>query len=151
MKPSLLAIRSLAVDFIMRLYVPVIIVFAVIVTCLLAVSIWLTSFSEWWWVLVAIVGILTLVLMSLFTAMWFVIRAVAPKRTKQQKKLAKELVDKMQRLTEVAATPKIFLWFQVARDIVAPSKGGFIASVGGDTASLRPDFVVLSNSFKDAQ
>lgn len=148
MKPSLLAIRSLAVDFIMRLYVPVTIIFALSVVVLLALSAWLTSVSEWWWILVVIISIVAAVFTFIFVAMWIVIKFIAPARTKAQKKLAKDIVDKIQRLTEVAATPKIFLWFQIARDIVAPRKDGFIASVSGDTTSIQPDFVALKDSFK---
>ena len=148
MTASLLAIRALAVEFIMHLYIPVTCIFAVVAALLLGVSAWLTSVSEWWWILFVFVTIIATLLTFVFAAMWIVITLVAPTRTREQKRLAKKIVDNIQHLSEVAATPKIFLWFQIARDIIAPSKDGFIASVSSDTSSLQPDFVALKNSFK---
>jgi len=148
MNPSLRAIRALAVDFIMRLYGPVTIVTAGVAALLLAFSVWLTSVSNLWWILVTFVTIFTLVLAAIFITLWLIIKKVAPTRTKAQKVQARALVDKMQHLTEVATLPKFFLWFQIARDIVRPSGDGFIASVSNDTTSLHQDFIALRDSFR---
>lgn len=148
MHPSLLAIRSLAVEFIMRLYGPVVILVAVISVSLLGFSVWLTTLSDAWWILFGLLAIVALVVVTVLAVLWNIIRWVAPKRTKQQKRQAKALVDKIQHLTEVAATPKFFLWFQVVRDIFSPSQKGFIASVSDDTTSLQRDFAALVDSFR---
>lgn len=148
MKPSLLAIRSLAVEFIMRIYKPVTIIVALSVASFLTLSIWLTTANEWWWILVVLVVLLGILAIIVLGTMWLLIKKIAPTRTKEQKLLAKGLVDKIQHITEVAATPKILLWFQIARDVIAPSGDGFIGSISSDTRSLQPDFVALKNSFK---
>lgn len=148
MRPTLLAIRAVAVDFIMRLYGPVTITAVVVAAALLGISGWLTTLSSWWWILFGVIALFAFVIGALLLVMWFVIKKVAPKRTKAQKAQARALVDKMQRLTEVAALPKFFLWFQIARDIISPSREGFIASVSNDTTSLHHDFMALRDSFQ---
>lgn len=148
MNPLFLTVRSLAVEFAKRLYIPVVIILIIGLVVLLALTLWLTSLSEWWWILAIFVlgfSVLTAVAMAV---VWNIIKATTPVQSKAQRKQAKELVDKMQRVAEVTATPKLFLFFQVVRDVVVPSKSGFIASVSEDTSSLHRDFNDLKNSFK---
>ena len=148
MNPLFLTVRSLAVEFAKRLYIPVAITLIVGLVVLLALSLWLTSLSEWWWILAIFVLGLSMLAAVVMVVVWNILKVTAPTQTKAQKKQAKALVDKIQRLAEVTATPKIFLFFQVVRDVVMPSKGGFIASLGEDTTSLHRDFNDLRNSFK---
>ena len=146
MNPLFQTTRSLAAEFAKRLYVPIAVTVGVVLVALLALSIWLTTLSDWWWIL-AIIG-LTLLVTGAIVVAGIIINFASPTQTKTQKRQAKALVDKMQHLAEVTATPKFVLFFQVVRDVVAPSQSGFIASLSDDTASLRRDFNELKDSFR---
>ena len=147
MKPSIQTIRTLAAEFFKRLYKPVAIIAAIVAVVLLAVSIWLTTLSGWWWILVVLLVFLSIVATVAFVIVWIVIKAVAPLQTKDQRKQAKALVDKMQGIAEVTSTPTPILLFRLAKDVIAPSKDGFIASIGNAT-SLAKDVSALRDSFK---
>lgn len=148
MNASLLAIRSVAVEFARRLYTPILIGVVAGVIALLWLSLWLTTLSDWWWIFaILIIG------MSFFAAICLtitgvIIRLISPARTKDQKRQARQLVDKIQRLAEVTATPKFFLFFSMMRDVVWPREEGFIASVSGDASTLKDDFARLRDSFR---
>jgi ABC-type bacteriocin/lantibiotic exporter with double-glycine peptidase domain len=141
-------IRSLAVEFIKRLYVPIAIMVSVALVVLLGLSLWLTTISDWWWILaIFVIGFALLVIVAM-VIVGFIMKFASPAQTKAQKRQAKALVDKMQHLAEVTATPKFVLFFQVIRDVLAPSSNGFIASVSDDTSTLRRDFNELKDSFR---
>ena len=147
MKPSIQTIRTLAAEFFKRLYKPVAIIASIVAVILLALSIWLTTLSAWWWILVVLLTFLIIVATVALILVWIVIKAVAPLQSKDQKKQAKALVDKMQGIAEVTTTPTPILIFQLAKDILMPSKDGFIASIGNAT-SLTKDISALRDSFK---
>lgn len=148
MNPLLQTTRSLAVEFAKRLYVPIAVIVGAVLVVLLALSIWLTTLSEWWWILTIFVIGLTLLAVGAIAVAGFILNFAAPTQTKTQKRQAKTLVDKMQHLAEVTATPKFVLFFQVVRDVIVPSQNGFIASLSDDTVSLRRDFNELKDSFR---
>jgi hypothetical protein len=147
MNASLLIIRSLAVEFAMRLYKPIAVTVVIVAVLLLGLSVWLTTVNELWWIFVILLTFLTFIVVTILTVLWVVMRMIAPTQTRQQKKQAKALVDKMMRVAEITATPKFVLLFRVIRDALVPTKSGFIASITDDTASLRKDFLAFRNTF----
>lgn len=148
MKPSVLAIRSLAGEYAARLFLPVLIIITISAVGLLGISIWLATLSMWWIILVVLVSIVTIAAMVALILSWLVIQIVTPIQSKDQKKQAKALVDKIQGVAEVTVTPKFVLLFRVMRDLVVPNQKGFISSVSEDSLSLSRDFSDLRNSFK---
>lgn len=148
MRPPLFAIRSIGAELANRIYVFVAIVASIILACVLGLSVWLTSLSDWWWLLVILLVIVASVVIGVLVIVKLIIRSVRPPLTHLQKQQTKAFVDKLERLSEVAQTPKFVLLFQVVRDITAPRENGFIASVSTDTKTLKSDFVALSNTFK---
>lgn len=147
MTPLIKTIRALAVEFIKRLYVPVVAITAIVGIALLSGSLWLTTLSDWWWILaILVIGILLLTTV-LFVGTGLLMGVVAPTQTKDQRRQVKNLVDAMQHLAEVTATPRFFLFFQVVRDVVMPRENGFIASLTDDTSSIKEAFITLRNSF----
>ena len=148
MKPYAQTIRTLAADFFVRLYKPFAITLVAVFICLLGVSLWLTTTSDLWWILVIILIILTILVVIALAIAWAIIRLVTPTQSKEQRRQARALVDKLQRIADVTATPKPVLLFRVVKDIIAPSKQGFIASISQDTLSLKQDFSTLRDSFK---
>ena len=147
MKPTLQASRSIAAEFATRLYLPILISVAVAATVLLAGAIYLVTLSAWWILLLVIISLLTLFAAGALTVSWVFIRIVTPLQTKSQKKLTKSFVDKLQSVSEVVATPKFVLFFQIMRDVINPRQNGFIISASSDASSLKNDFIEIRNSF----
>ena len=149
MNPLFKTIRSIAVEFLKGLYVPASIIAGLMATLLIAISLWLTSINEWWWILAIFIIGISLCAAALIVGFGFLIRFAAPERTKEQKQQSKALAEKLQRVAEVSATPKVFLLFQVAKDAIVPSERGFIATMSDDATSLSADFKTLRDSFKN--
>ena len=148
MQPTLKAIRSISSEFASRLFMPIAVTIGSILLVLLVASILLTNFSEWWWVLVVIIGLVVIIAGVLFAIAGAIIYSIKPMQTKTQRQQVKTMVDKMQRVSEVTVTPKFILLFNVIKDVIIPSKEGFISSIAGDTTSLKKDFTDLRDSFK---
>ena len=148
MKTSIQTIRAIAVEFFIRVYKPIVIITYIVLGILLALSIWLTTLNGWWGVLLGLVILAILIASVALVIIQVAIRFVRPFESKAQKKQAKALVEKMLSIAEVTATPKVVLLFQVAKDIIAPSSQGFIASIGQNTTSIGRDIAELRNSFK---
>jgi len=146
-KPSFLAIRSIASEFARRLYAPVAVSSAIVAALVLALAIWLVTINEWWLILLILVCGMTFFAFVALGVALIVIKKVTPQQSKIQKKQTKAFVDKLLRVAEVTSTPKFILLFQVMKDIVKPSHEGFISSVSNDTVSLKRDFIALKDSF----
>lgn len=148
MSPFIQAVRSLGTEFALRLYIPILAIVLISVAGLLGVSIWLATISLWWIILVVLVSIVSVAAIVILVAAWVAIKLLTPIQTKAQRKMAKSLVDKIQGVAEVTATPKFILMFRVMKDVVVPSNRGFIGSISQDTLSLSYDFAELRDSFK---
>lgn len=148
MKPSILAIRSIGAEFANRTYFFVAIIAIIISTLVMGLAIWLTTFSEWWWLLVVPLIIIVSVVIGILVVLKLIIRSATPAQSHIQRKQTKALVDKLERLSEIAGTPKFILLFQIVRDIAAPRENGLVASISSDTTSLKRDFVELTQTFK---
>ena len=148
MKPTLLAIRSIGAEFANRVYRIVALIVLIMSAATTGLVIWLTTLSQWWWLLFALLVIALSVAFGLLFIVWRIIRSVTPHQTREQKKLVKAFVDKLQRLSEATQTSKFTLLFQIVRDITTPREDGFIASLSSDTVSLKRDFTALSGTFK---
>lgn len=148
MKPALLAVRSVAVEFARRLYKPVFIIVVIASVVLLAVSIWLVTINAWWAILLVVVSLWVIIATIALVVAWVIMRVVAPSQNKSQRKLTKGFVDKLQNIAEAAGTPKFILLFQVFRDVISPRQNGFIESISSDTLSLKKDFVEIKKSFE---
>jgi len=148
MKPSILAIRSIGAELANRIYTPVAILTVVILGILMGLAIWLTTLSNWWWLLVAFLVIAGSVAIGILVVVKLVIKSVAPSQSRDQKKQTKAFVAKLQQLAETAQTPKFILLFRVVRDIASPRDDGLIGSISNNTASLKRDFTALTKTFK---
>lgn len=148
MKPSILAIRSIGAEYANRIYLIVAILFGIAAVSTLGIGVWLTTLSNWWWILVILLIIVQSVALGVLVIVKLVIRNVRPYQTRAQKAQTKKLVDKLERLSETAQTPKFILLFRIVRDIAAPRDNGFIGHISHETKSLKNDFIELANSFK---
>ena len=148
MKPTMLAIRAIGAEFANRTYMIVAGIAIVTLISSLGLAIWLTTLSDWWWLLVITLTIVSSVVAGVLVIVKLVIRSVTPAQNSHQRTLVKAFVDKLQRLSDTAQTPKHILLFQVVRDIAAPRDNGFIATLSDETTSLRHDFTALGQTFR---
>ncbi|HEU4830628.1 MAG TPA: hypothetical protein VFS65_00470 [Candidatus Saccharimonadales bacterium] len=148
MKPSLLAIRSIGAEFANRIYGVVAIIVSAICALFLGLNLWLTTLSNWWWLLFMALIVGTSIAIGFLVVIKLVIKSVTPVQSKSQRVQTKAFVDKLQSVSDAAQTPKIVLMFRIVRDIAAPRTDGFIATLSSNTASLKRDFIALSDTFK---
>ncbi|HYG83429.1 MAG TPA: hypothetical protein VD907_00950 [Verrucomicrobiae bacterium] len=148
MKPTLLAVRAIGAEFANRIFITSALVTAGISIVFIALIVWLTSLSAWWWLLgVILIFIMAFAVTALIVAK-VIINSVRPTQDRTQKQQTKAFVDKLQELSEVMQTPHFVLLFQAVRDIALPRENGFIASLSSETTSLKNDFIALTRSFK---
>lgn len=147
--PIVKAIRAIAVEFFTRMYIPIVIVAAIIFLALFTLCGWLISLSGWWWILFVVLFLWFVIAVAVSFFAGMMLRSLAPVQTKAQAVLRKELVDKMQQLAEVSATPKFILLFRVVRDGLKPSKKGYITSLTDDTVAIKKLFSEFQASFRD--
>lgn len=149
MKPSVLAARAVAAEFAYRVFMPLLVVVALISLILIALMVVLIILSEWWLLLAVPVFILILLVALVMGLAGIVIYAVSPRPTKVQKKQVASFVDKLQRVSEVTHTPKFVLLFRAIKDIATPTKNGYIGTIVSDTASLHGEYKRLLAVFSD--
>lgn len=149
MQTTVRVIRAIASLFAWRIFIPIAIFVGIMALVLIVVMVWLVMLDPLWWLLAIPVFLLIIIATTVLTVIWVVLRLIAPGQTKTQKQQVSGFVDKIQRLSEVTVTPKFVLLFRTVKDVVAPSKDGFIEGVIGDTASLKKDFQALQQEFRD--
>jgi len=147
MSPYLQAIRAIAREFLVRILKPIFIIAIIVSVCVLALSIWLTTFSGLWWILVTILIIAIILVTVVSIVAWGILNLIAPRQSKAQAQQVRAFVDKLQRIADVTATPKIVLLFRLLKDGFAPSKQGFVVSMSQDVTSLKRDFTTLKDTF----
>lgn len=148
MDSTLKAVRAIAAELFLRIYKPIVIIAFIIFAVAFALCIWLVTLSAWWWLLFAVVMLWFIIALLFLTISYAVINAVRPFQTKAQKQQLKSFVDKIERVKEVAGTPKFILIFRFARDAMRPSEHGYITGLTDDATSLKNDFISYRDSFK---
>lgn len=148
MSPTITVIRCIGTEFARRLLYPIVIIASILLTLLVVGIILLGTLSTWWLLLLIPAVMLFCIVAAVLTIFWLTIRLVRPAQTKTQHRAVKTFVDKLQRLSDTAQTPKIILLFRIVRDVAAPRKDGFIGSLADDTASLKRDFRELQQLFQ---
>lgn len=148
MSTTITTIRAIGAEFALRLFIPVVVISMILATLLIIAVVSLSTLSEWWLLLLIPVIILISVTIGVLAISWLVVRTVRPVQTRSQLLGVKAFVDKLQRVSEAAQTPKIVLLFRIIRDIASPSKNGFIGTLTEDTSSLTRDFRDLQKLFQ---
>lgn len=113
---------------------------------LLAGAFWLTTFSEWWWLLFIPVVIMLCVGLAIGIVALLLIRYIRPDQTKKQKQAVSQFVDKLQGVADIVGTPKIIILFRVIRSIAAPSKEPYLSDLVANK-ELVGDFRKLQQLF----
>jgi len=147
MKTTFIVLRAIATELAGRIYVPVVVIAAIIAVVAITLTIWLITISAWWWLLAIPVYAGIILGSAVLTVIGFTIRLAKPRQTSSQKTEVKQFVDKLQNLSEVTQTPKFVLLFRVMRDIASRREDGFVKTTIDHTMSIRKDFDSLKRSF----
>ena len=147
LKSSFIILRAIALELARRLFKPVAITLGVVAVLVALGLIALVSIDVWWWLLVIPVGLIGIVLLTLLTIIGFVLERNNPVRNDEQRQRVGAFVDKLQRMAELRATPKVFLLTKIAGDIIRPRRDSYLRSVIDDTKTLKRDFDDLSKAF----
>jgi len=113
----------------------------------LVFSIWLTAYNAWIWVFSAVIIVWLVVLVVFAFVTTFAIGLLRPKMNANQEAAVSAFVDKVERVTDYAGTPKIIVLFKVLRDLIWPREESFILKATKDSTSLHKDFIQLSKDF----
>lgn len=149
MNASLRTIRAIGAEFASRLWLPAFVLACIISMLVIGLAVYLQiSVSPWWVILSFISIILASAAIGFLLIVKQIIRTVSPVKTEQQRTATKQFVDKLQEVSDVLSTPKLVILFQVVRDIVAPRKDGYVATMIHNSTSLTSDLKQLSRLFK---
>lgn len=146
MKASLLAVRAIGSEFARNLWSGVFVVVLVISVGLVALLVWLTSLSSWWWLLAIPFGVFMSVAAVLLIVFRMLIKYVRPEQTAQQKQLVAAFAEKLQFTSEITSTPKFIMLFRVVRSIAAPKSEPYLQRLL-ETKNLKKDFQEVARSF----
>ena len=147
MNSFVLTIRAIGTEFAMRLYVPIVIAVAIVISLLGVGTWWLTTFSAWWWLLFIPLIIFSSVVIGVAFVAFSLIRFVRPSQTKAQQQAVKAFNSRLQEVAEIVATPKFLIFFHVIRSISAPSKDTYLSKLV-QNRELVSDFRAIQRSFE---
>lgn len=148
MNSFILTVRAIGAALALRLAVPVIIITVIWFAVFFGGTLWLTTLSGWWWLLMIPLTSLFCIALGVGFVFFMLIRHVQPQQTTAQKRAVKEFVDKMQHVAEIAGTPKFLILIRVVRSIAAPTKDTYLSDILQDR-QLVSDFKALQRSFRD--
>lgn len=149
MNATFLAVRAIGAEFARQLWVSSFIISGITGAILVALLLWLTSLSAWWWLLALPVGVGLSVAVALLIVFHLLINYVRPVLSSQQKKEVKSFVGRLQFVSEFTSTPKFIILFRVIRSIAAPKSDTYLQDIF-ETKNLQKDFRSITQSFKDS-
>lgn len=146
--PFVLAIRAISAEFAQRVYVPVVIIGAVIIVIAIALLTWAVTVSAWWWLLFVPVIFFSLLFALGAVVAWFALRLLRPKQNSAQRSNVRSFVDSIQQASETIATPKVVILFRLVKDMVFPSEKSYVRELSANATSLKSGLQTIVASFK---
>ena len=146
MQETFLAVRAIGSEFARRLWVGVAITALAVMVVAIALLVWLTGYSPWWWLLAVPIGVGLSVGMSILIVFWLLLRRVRPPQTSTQKQQVRQFVDTLSNVSEVAGTPRVILLVRVIRSIAAPRSDPYLENIQR-TKNVVQDFLTISKTF----
>lgn len=144
-KPHALTIRAISSQYVLSIIRPIMLIILGVLAALLAIIIGLAvAFSNWWLLFLIPVGLVTVVIVVVLMVALFIIRAIAPVMTNEQKIAVTEFVGKMNEVSEGWQTPQFMIAFKILLDLFKRRwVGGFIYLTISNSVRLRGDFEKL--------
>ena len=148
MKQTIAAIRALTALYIRTFVTPIAIIGASIVA-ILFISIGLLAHyvSTWWWLLGLPLLLITVVGLFAGLLVRSILRRISPKLTRQQATATRQLIAKLQSLSNTAHTPYPFVVFRIVRDVIRRKDQGYLYNLTQNSQTLRQDFDSLRRLF----
>jgi len=140
MNDTFFTVKAIGAELARRIYLPIVITFAIIALILIALLSWAVSMDLLWLLVAVPVFGLLIVVALILAVVGFIFKRLAPRINKRQRKQVGVFVDKLQSLSEIAQTPKFILLFKIARDVVSPKQSNFISSSVQNSLALKKDF-----------
>lgn len=150
MNKTLLAIRAITSEYARQILRPLLWIGVGIYAAIMAVIIWIAYEASPWWLLLAILPtILIIVGLLLWAIVWGLAGQLSPPLNKQQRKATKKFVAHIGRVAENIGTPKFVLMFRVIKDVVFPPQTSqtFIGEIAHTPGEMRRDFEKLRDLF----
>lgn len=148
MNAVFLAVRAIGAEFARQLWVWCLTISLIVSALFIALLMWLTSLSVWWWLLALPIGVGISVVAALLTVFFLLIRYVRPPLNASQKKNIKAFVSQLQFVSEFTSTPKFLLLSRVVRSIAAPKSNRYLQDIF-ETKNLKKDFQAIVHSFRE--
>jgi len=148
MKAQIQLSRAIGCEFLARKLRSVMILLSVVMFAVLALAIWLTTVSAWWWLFAVPVILISIVLIAAFVVANVAIKVLRPNLTEQQDGAVKAFINKFERVAEHLQTPMFIIVFRVILDIIRKRDPSFIQTATKDSTTLHKDLLELQKSFK---
>lgn len=148
MNPTIKALRAIGSEFAWRIYMPILIITAIITGVFIALNIWLVTLSAWWWLLFIPGLVMAFIVVIIMCAAGVLIRTVRPLQNTKLKHEVNRFVDKIQNLADTAGTPKAFILFRITRDLVSKNEDSYTRRISSETLSMQHDLRDIIDGFK---
>jgi hypothetical protein len=142
------AVRAVAAELLRRKVKGVAVPVGSLLIALLALALYLTGFSGWWWLLVGLVVFALIVFALAMFVLRTILRVIGLRLNASQKAAVRQFVDKFETVLEHAQTPLPFLVLRIAWELLIRRRSTLIRDVVNDAATLKPDFADLQAQFK---
>jgi hypothetical protein len=121
-----------------------VVVLLYILVCYIALSV-----SAWWFLILIVLMPLTLVVASLFAALWYLAKRLMPRPLlPSETARVSDMVGKVRRLLEARATPLPMIMFLIAKDVVRGKGSSYIENIVVDSKGLKDDFTAIKSIFE---
>ena len=140
MNDTFFTVRAIGAELARRIYLPVVIAFAIAALILIALLSWAVSIDLLWLIVAVPLFGLLIVAAVILAVVGFIFKRLAPRINKSQRKQVSVFVDRLQSLSEIAQTPKFILLLKIARDVVSPKQSHFLSSSVQNSLALKKDF-----------
>lgn len=148
MKPNVVVIRAITVEFAWQFIKPFMwIALGIIIGLLCIVGVLAFTISQWWWLLAIPIIILGLIGTTVWIIVRLIARRISPRLNTEQKTAVGQFINKLRFVVETARTPYPFIILIVIKDIVTRSENGLIQTMITQSKTLRPDYEDLKKLF----
>jgi hypothetical protein len=148
MKPNIVVIRAITVEFARQFIQPFVwIVLGIIVFLLLITGVLAFTVSQWWWLLAIPIIAIGLIGATIWIIVRLIAKRISPQLNTQQKVAVRQFIDKLRFVVETARTPYPIIVLIVIKDLITRKENGIIQEMATQSKTLRPDFEELRKLF----
>lgn len=144
MKPDVIVIRALTVEFARQFIRPFIwMALGIIAGLLVLTGVLAFTLSHWWWLLAIPILLIGLIGVIIWLVIHLIAKQLSPRLDAQQKYAVEEFIDKLRFVVETVRTPYPIIILGVIWDIITRNENGIIRKMATQSKTLRPDYEKL--------